>query len=209
MVAGAAVATLLLATVGAIGGWALANSEGTDPSTDAGPGATSTLDPSPSQTSKPRPTTAAPRTPPASGPPAGQFALPDLTGQSFERVREDLRDRGLGWRLIFGGSGEDPTVERTDPAAGANVRKGTTVKVYVAGAAPLTDVPEVTGLSCSQAQSRLVEAGFEPDYRSGKSGPVLRQDPAPGERLRWNEKVAVYCGSLPNNPPGQPTPAAT
>ncbi|MGW4467808.1 PASTA domain-containing protein [Micromonospora sp. NPDC004704] len=207
MVAGAAVATVLLATIGAIGGWALANSEGSDPTTGAGPEATSSIEPSPTKT-KTRPPTSPPKTAPTSKAPAGQFALPDLTGQSFERVRQDLRELGLGWTLMFGDSGEDPTVVRTDPPANTNVRKGTSVKVYVSGAAPMTDVPEVTGLSCDQAKAVLVDAGFGIEYRTGKTGPVLRQEPGPNEKRRWNESIVIYCGSVPNLP-GQPTPAAT
>ncbi|RKR89215.1 PASTA domain-containing protein [Micromonospora pisi] len=209
VVAGAAVATVVLATIGAIGGWALAKNDSAEPLNQAGgPSATATAvtaEPSPSKTSKPRPSTSTPSAGKTTASvPAGQFELPDLTGQGFERVRQDLRDRELGWQLIFGKDGENPAVLRTDPPAGANVRKGTTVKVFVAGAAPLTDVPEVTALSCNEAKARLVDAGFEPVYPSGKSGLVVRQEPRPGAQLRWNEKVVIYCGNVPN----QPTPAA-
>ena len=213
MVFGAAVATLVLATVGATGGWALARADRTDPVNEAAPGATSTANPTPTKPPKTKPpTTSAPsggKTATAPATPAGQFVLPDLVGQTFQRVRADLRERELGWRLVFGDEGEDPTVLRTEPAAGENVRKGTTVKIFVAGAAPLTAVPEVTGLSCSQAQAQLVDAGFELDYPSGRDGPVLRQEPEPGAQLRWNEKVTIYCGSVPTKSPGQPTPGAT
>lgn len=207
VVLGAAVATVVLATVGAIGGWALARNDTTDPVTEAGAGQSATPTPTASKTAKPRPSHTTPSAGKTTGSAPGQFALPNLTGQSFERVRQDLRERGLGWRLIFGNEGEDPTVKSTDPPAGTNVRKGTTVKVYVAGAAPLVDVPEVTGLSCGEAQTRLVDAGFELEYPVGKSGPVVRQEPRPGAQLRWNEKVVVYCGNVAPNLPGQPTPA--
>jgi beta-lactam-binding protein with PASTA domain len=213
LVAGAAVATLVLATVGAIGGWALAGDGSTDLAAGAGSGATSTTEPVPTKTSKSRPATLVPpdeKTSTAPAPPDGQFELPDLTGQSFQQVRSELRDRGLGWRLVFGQAGEDPTVVRTDPVAGTAVHKGIAVKVYVAGAAPLTSVPVVTGLSCTQAQARLVDAGLEPDYPTGRSGPVLRQDPEPGAQIRWNEKVLIYCGNAPpTDSPGQPTPVAS
>ncbi|MFI6758260.1 PASTA domain-containing protein [Micromonospora sp. NPDC050417] len=209
MVAGAAVATVVLATVGAIGGWALAKSDGSEPLNQAGPSATVTAEPTSSKTSKPRPSTSTPSAGKTTASvPAGQFALPDLTGQSFERVRQDLRDRGLGWQLIFGKDGENPAVLRTDPPAGANVRKGTAVKVFVAGAAPLADVPEVVALSCNEAKTQIVDAGFEPAYPNGKNGLVVRQEPRPGAQLRWNEKVVIYCGNLPTTLPDQPTPAA-
>lgn len=210
VVASAAVATVLLATIGATGGWVLARNDSAPPVNEAGPTAT-TAAPSPTKTPKARPSNTTPsggKTTAASVP-AGQFALPDFAGQSFQEVRQDLRDRGLGWQLIFGNGGEDSSVVRTDPAAGANVRKGTTIKVYVSGAAPLTEVPDVVGLPCGQAQERMVEAGFGLNYPYGKTGPVVRQEPRPGERLRWNGTVVLYCGTPTDLPGGQPTPATS
>ncbi|MFK3982637.1 PASTA domain-containing protein [Micromonospora sp. NPDC050397] len=208
MIAGAVVATVLLATIGATGGWVLAREDSAEPVNGAGPTPTTTTSaPSPTKTPKGRPSNTTPSGGKTTGAPAGQFALPDFAGQSFQEVRQDLRDRGLGWQIIFGNNGEESSVVRTDPAAGADVRKGITVKVYVKGVAPLTDVPDVNGLSCSEAQARVVEAGFTPSYPNGKGGQMVRQEPRPGDRLRWNDKVVLFCGT--NLPGGQPSPATT
>lgn len=215
LVAGAAVAVVVLASVGAIGGWLLAGGGGTDPAIKAGPGpstAATSAGPAPTNTPTNTRSTSAPstgRTTTTPAPPAGQFALPDFVGQDFEQARAELRERGLGWTLMFADAGDDRSVARTEPSAGTYVGRGTAVKLFVAGAAPLTAVPAVTGFSCDQARGRLVEAGFTPDYRTGKSGPVLRQDPGPGAQLQWNGKVQIFCGDLPPVKTEQPSPEAT
>jgi beta-lactam-binding protein with PASTA domain len=135
--------------------------------------------------------------------------LPDLVGKDFEQARKELRDRRLGWRLVFGGAGTDRSVASTQPRAGTRLHPGLTVKVFVVGAAPSTPVPAVTGLSCAEAQAQIVDAGFYPEYPRGQNGQVTMQDPAPSAIRRWNDPVRLYCGSAPSgapHEPGTPTP---
>jgi hypothetical protein len=126
----------------------------------------------------------------------GSFALPDLSGLSFQDARTKVRDLKLGWRLVFEGTLADPTVRVTDPPASTPVKPGDTVKILVKGAAPLATVPDVRGLPCSEAVARIVDAGLYPDYQTGRDGVVLSQNPtaiAP-KTLRWNDQLQIRCG---------------
>lgn len=117
-----------------------------------------------------------------------------------------MRARRLGWQLVFGATGDDREVERTEPHAGTTIGRGTTVKVYVRGAAPPATLPGLTGMSCGEAAMTVVEHGLYPDYPSGKVGRVLQQDPEPPGDLRWNDRVKLYCGRLPGSPSASATP---
>ncbi|WBB73627.1 PASTA domain-containing protein [Micromonospora sp. WMMD1128] len=198
---GGAVAVVLLAVIGGSAGWILAG--GSDQ-----PSASSESSP-PTAVSPPRPTESVPAEdrPTADGPTDNRSAtptgltVPELVGADFEHARQELRDRRLGWRLVFG-SGSGRAVERTSPSPGAPVKRGVTVTVWVAGPAPAVTVPDLDGRACSEAADELVEAGLYPRYRTGRQGSVSAQDPAAGGTARWNDQVALTCGDAP---PGTPT----
>jgi len=188
---GIGVAALVLAVAGATGGWLLAEPDADDA---VRPPLAGTEGPSPSASAAPSTTGPAPSTPPASTPPpAGQVRVPDLTGVDFTQARRRLRGLRLGWQLVFADSGKDRTVGRTEPPGGTTVRRGTTVTVYVQGAAPAVAVPSVVGLTCRRAAEVLVEQGLYPEYPTGRAGRVGKQDPAPPADLRWNDRVRLYC----------------
>jgi hypothetical protein len=69
--------------------------------------------------------------------------------------------------------------------------------------APYATIPGVVGLPCGQAGSLVADHGLFPEYPSGRAGVVIRTDPEPApDRLRWNEKLRVYCSNAP--PPSSP-----
>jgi len=150
------------------------------------------------------PSPAADATPTAS-PPTDTFGLPNLAGVNFQDARRQVRELKLGWALVFEGDTGDMTVRTTTPAAGSRVRKGTAIKIYVNGPAPLATVPGIVGLTCAQAASIIVEQGLYPDYETVRSGVVLGQSPRSDEpqTLHWNDRVKIRCG-----PQISPSPAA-
>ncbi|MDG4794777.1 PASTA domain-containing protein [Micromonospora sp. WMMD1082] len=192
---GGGVAAVLLAIIGAAGGWVLAGDQ--ERSVATPPGATGSPTPA-GQTSPPRerPTTSTSRTPSSSPTPSAPTGLtvPDLIGLDFEEAREKLRDRGLGWQLVFG-SGDSASVRSTNPAPGTPVKRGITVVITVAGAAPPNEVPDLVGETCTDARNELVDAGFSPRYPNGRSGSVTEQRPAGGHVGRWNDVVQIWCGT--------------
>ncbi|MEV1332847.1 PASTA domain-containing protein [Micromonospora costi] len=205
LVLGGGLVTVLLATIGATAGWLLAGED--DVPGDQPVAATSTTGaPSVSPTHRPTATRTTPSAPRTSASTASGLSVPPVIGTDFVEARDELHDRKLGWRLVFG-TGAGRTVERTDPAVGSPVRRGTTVTLYVAGPAPTTEVPDVVGDDCDDAAEDLGEEGLYPRYPSGRSGRVVRQEPAAGSAARWNEQVAIWCGTeKPTWPEVSPTP---
>ena len=205
MLLGGGVAVILLGVIGASVGWILAG----EPERPAAPGDAAPVGaPSTSASGTTAPPTATARpTGTRSSAPAG-LTVPEVVGVDFEQARRDLRERRLGWRLVFG-TGAGRTVERTSPAPGTPVKRGTTVTVWVSGPAPAVTVPDVSTLSCSDAADDLVEAGLYPRYATGRQGPVTAQEPAAGGTARWNDQVTLTCGDKASTPPTvspSPTP---
>jgi hypothetical protein len=149
-----------------------------------------------SRTPVPDRTTAPPTTAP------GSFALPDVTGSDFEAARIQLRGLKLGVALVFEGTSGNHKVRATDPAPGASVKSGITVKLFVPGPAPEATVPGVAGLPCGQAADIIVEQGLFPQYPTGRQGVVLSQDPVPppAPPLHWNDSVKIFCGTATASP---------
>ncbi|MDT0527627.1 PASTA domain-containing protein [Micromonospora sp. DSM 115977] len=197
-------AVVLLAAVGATGGWLLAGED--DPSappTAAAEGLPATSTPA---ATRPTPGRSAPAAAPRTTAPSRSAGLtvPAVVGEDFTDAREELRDKRLGWRLVFG-RGTGTTVERTSPAEGTEVQPGRTVTLYVSGPAPAATVPDVVGDDCDDAADELVDEGFYPQYRTGRTGKVSRQDPPGDGAGRWNDQVSIWCGDAPEDG-GSPSP---
>ncbi|MEH1099466.1 PASTA domain-containing protein [Micromonospora sp. CPCC 205561] len=188
-------AVVLLAAVGATGGWLLAGGE----DRAAPPTMAESLPTGTPSAARPSPARSTPAAPPKSPPTrSAGLTVPPLVGEDFTEARDELRERRLGWRLVFGG-GVGRTVERTSPEVGTEVRPGRTVTLYVSGPAPAATVPDVVGDDCGDGADELVDEGFYPQYRSGRQGTVTRQDPAGESTGRWNDQVSVWCGDDPED----------
>jgi hypothetical protein len=203
---GGGLAVVLLAVIGASGGWILAGDA--DPATPPVAAGTSAPASSDSAAADVPPPTRPGRSPTGTRTttPAG-LTVPDLVGRDFEQARQELHDRKLGWRLVFG-TGSGRNVERTSPAPGTPVRRGVTVTLWVAGPPPTVSVPDLVAQDCGDAANDLVAAGLYPRYRTGRRGPVTAQDPVAGSSARWNDQVALTCGDDPSpGPTVTPSPA--
>ncbi|MEH1012581.1 PASTA domain-containing protein [Micromonospora sp. CPCC 206060] len=200
---GSATAFVVLAALGAFGGHLIATRGAGRPAADAGAVPTVSGPPVAVPTARtPRPATQQPTTPAAqrtTG--AAGEPLPDLVGKDFEQARTELRKRRLGWRLVFASDGGSRAVLRTEPARGTPVRPGDTVQLFVAGAAPVVRVPDLTGDGCADAAQKLVDEGLYPRYASGRQGTVTGQNPAADAEARWNDQVEIVCGSAPPTAP--------
>ncbi|MBX7269811.1 PASTA domain-containing protein [Micromonospora sp. Llam7] len=202
LIVGGGLAAVLLAVIGAAGGWVLAGDQQRPVAAPSG-GTTSSTPVAQTSPPRERPTpTSTPSSSPMTSRPSG-LTVPDLVGMDFEDAREELRDRGLGWQFVFG-SGSSSSVLSTRPAPGTPVRRGVTVVVTVAGAAPPNEVPDLLGESCGEARNELVEDGFSPRYPTGRSGTVTAQQPTGGTIARWNDIVRIWCGRAPNEDESPP-----
>ncbi|MGW5673103.1 PASTA domain-containing protein [Micromonospora sp. NPDC003776] len=201
---GGGLAVLLLAVIGASGGWMLAGDPDRPVSAAGTPSTSIEETPTEAAPSTPSPRPSATRTTTT----APGLTVPELVGTDFAEARRQLRDRKLGWRLVFG-TGSDRSVLRTSPEPGTPVRRGVTVTLWVAGSAPAVAVPDLIGLACGDAADDLFEAGLYPRYRTGRKGEVTDQDPVAAAPAHWNDRVDLTCGEEPQATPvvtSSPTP---
>jgi eukaryotic-like serine/threonine-protein kinase len=133
-----------------------------------------------------------------------QVQVPNEAGKDPVGAANDLGNLGLKTTTASEPSDTVPQgqVTRTNPAAGANVAKGSSVVIYVStGPAPVT-VPNVVGQTQAQAQATLTAAGFKvtanpqtiPDPT--KNGQVIDQSPAANSKAPKGSTVTVTVGQF-------------
>ena len=118
----------------------------------------------------------------------------DYRGQSLDYVKKNISSMNLKIKVIGNGS----TVTEQFPRAGAKLTEGGVIAVYVGDAVPAADtpVPDVTGMSASEANKTLVNAGFNINitgaHIDGVSGAVAsKQNPAAGTEAKLGTVVTV------------------
>jgi serine/threonine-protein kinase len=119
--------------------------------------------------------------------------VPDLEGVGFAQARRRLAARGLAAsRVDVFADGVPPgLVVRTDPAQGASVEQGSTVKVQVSAGSSEVVVPDLRGTDLADAVARLRALGLVP--RQLLFGDhVLDQNPSPGSRVRRGTTVVLW-----------------
>ena len=123
---------------------------------------------------------------------AERFTVPAVAGKPYAAaqqafagipVRLDRKDVPDGTGKIAAGS-----VIRTDPAAGALVRRNQPILVYVSTGPPIVTVPGVTGKTEGDATTALQQASFKvtssQDFSATvPAGTVISQDPAPNAQV--------------------------
>ena len=121
-------------------------------------------------------------------------AVPDVTGQDAVSAANQLGSAGFKVERVTEPSDtvEADTVIRTDPAAGTEAPKGSTVRLVVSSGAEEVRVPSVVGLTQSEATAVLEDAGFQVatqdvttlDATRGRAGhlpePAVRHPGGPG-----------------------------
>ncbi|MFD6753561.1 MULTISPECIES: PASTA domain-containing protein [Micromonospora] len=191
MVVGGGVAAVLLAIIGAAGGWVLAGDDQRQPETPVlAEGSRSPRAPAPSSPRERPASTSAPTS--AAAPSPTGLTVPDLVGMDLEEARNEVRKRGLEWKFVFG-TGDNQSVRSTDPVAGTPVEHGSTISITVAGAAPSNEMPQLVGEDCRKAAAELFDNGFSPRYPAGLTGKVTDQEPAAGTVGRWDDVAYIFC----------------
>lgn len=94
---------------------------------------------------------------------AAMVEVPDLMGLSEQDAQARLTNSGLGSKYQ-GEEASDTVAEgsicRQDPAAGTKVAPNTTINYYRSSGPSSTSLPNVVGMTLSEAQSQLSAAGF-------------------------------------------------
>jgi eukaryotic-like serine/threonine-protein kinase len=152
---------------------------------------------SPTTTTSTTPTTTTTTTTPA----PVKVLMPKLVGLSIATAQGRLRAQGLHASLEKVVSSTDPgTVVAQTPVTGAQLRRGMTVTLRVAGAPAEVAVPDVTGLDEAAARSQLTAAGLTVESvdqsvtDGSQDGVVTGVDPSAGTRLAKRATVTITVG---------------
>jgi eukaryotic-like serine/threonine-protein kinase len=133
--------------------------------------------------------------------------VPRVVGDMQATAEAKLSELGLEAdvrrREIDPAETEPGTVVAQDPGAGADVGRGSTVTITVAVEPSTVPVPSLEGLTVSQADAALREAGFTLGSTLQESsseidvGLVIRSEPAVGEEAERGSPVDVFVSTGP------------
>jgi len=128
-------------------------------------------------------------------------AVPAVVGQEESAAAGELRSAGFGVEVAQAeGGGPAGTVVAQDPAGGTEAAAGSTVTITVATEPEQVTVPDVEGLSESEASERLSAGGFGVDIQErdvdspSDDGTVLGQNPEAGREVDPGATVAITVG---------------
>ena len=130
--------------------------------------------------------------------------VPDVAGMSESDARSTIE--GAGLKFVKGDDVASDTVEAgmavsSDPGAGASVLLGGEVTVHFSSGSAMVEVPDVTGLSQSEARSRIEGAGLTwgdvltEDSATTSAGRIIRTDPGAGASVGRGETISVVISS--------------
>ena len=149
---------------------------------------------------------------PEDGPDEGLLAVPDVVGLPSSEALVVLAQSGLRWVEVTEVSDTVPAggVIRTEPAAGAGLEAGGEVRVVISEGAGFLVIPDVRGLSSSEAQVILSDAGLgwvEATEVSDTvpAGGVIRTEPAVGESIEAGSPVVLVISEGPGETETPPT----
>ena len=130
-------------------------------------------------------------------------AVPDLTGKTYDQANALAQQ--YGFKLNVLGSKNNTIVGSQDPLAGRHAASGSSISVSMkataATASPTVSVPSLAGLSVTEAERLLNNAGFK-SYTLINAGnnpngdlttsTVKGTDPASGAPVATNTQILVY-----------------
>jgi serine/threonine-protein kinase len=134
-----------------------------------------------------------------------EVAMPNVVGQESQTAQQLLQQAGFQVAVQSEESDTVPSgrVTRTDPAANAQVKRGSSVTMFVSTGPQLVDVPNVVGQMQNQASQALQQAGFQVFVSQqavnnpGDNGRVLAQNPAAGAKQPKGSGVTLTVGRFP------------
>jgi serine/threonine-protein kinase len=134
---------------------------------------------------------------------AKPVAVPDVTGQPYLNAKSMLEGQGFQvGRTDVQSDLPQGVVAAETPTAGTDVPRGTKITLSVSKGPATTQVPDVTGMSQSAAESLLTGAGltpsvvYDPVSDPAQDGIVQSTDPAPGSDAKSGEVVIIHVGQL-------------
>jgi eukaryotic-like serine/threonine-protein kinase len=136
--------------------------------------------------------------------PASKVTVANVVGQSEATAATTLRAGGLVPVATYGASADVPSgvVTGQSPSAGSAIAKGSRVTIAVSSGPGSSALPDVAGLTASQATAKLKTAGFRPTTEtqpstSVASGRVIATDPPAETEVRAGASVRVLVSGGP------------
>lgn len=135
--------------------------------------------------------------------------VPGVTGMPLAQAQDAIRAQGLKPETESEEYNETVpagSVIRQNPEAGARLNKDGPVRLVVSKGSNKVAVPDLVGQSASYAESKLREAGLNPDRQpdvyseTAPAGSVISQDPVAGSQAQPGASVK-YVVSLGAEPP--------
>jgi beta-lactam-binding protein with PASTA domain/tRNA A-37 threonylcarbamoyl transferase component Bud32 len=140
-----------------------------------------------------------------SGPPEPEFVrVPDVVGQTEEAAIQELERAGLDVRTETRFSDQEARGRVFDqrPEAGRRLEEGATVTIFVSRGVQQVEVPDLFGLSQSEAEARIAAAALQvgevgSDFSDEPEGTVIAQSPEPGARVDEGSAVSFTLSAGP------------
>ncbi len=132
--------------------------------------------------------------------------VPNVKGSSAETATQRLEDRGFKV-IVDARPAKEPadTVLRSDPAAGREVRRGSSIRIVVSKGPSSVAIPAVSGLSEGDAKQALNDAGFTnitdtTESSSGiAAGNAIATDPAAGTKVELSTRIHLRLSTGPSS----------
>ncbi|MHB1054535.1 MAG: Stk1 family PASTA domain-containing Ser/Thr kinase [Thermoleophilia bacterium] len=135
--------------------------------------------------------------------------VPGVTGMPLAQAQDAIRAQNLNPETESEEYNETVpagSVIRQNPEAGARIKKDGTVRLVISKGSGKVSVPNLVGQSAGYAESKLREAGLNPDRQPDAhsatvpAGSVISQDPVAGSPVQKGSSVK-YVVSLGAEPP--------
>ncbi|MDT7711042.1 MAG: eukaryotic-like serine/threonine-protein kinase [Pseudonocardiales bacterium] len=130
-------------------------------------------------------------------------AVPDVTGQDQNTATQTLQNAGFKVTTAqVNGTGAAGSVVGTNPAAGTQAKKGSTVTLQLSNGTQTGTVPNVQGMSQSDALKALSAAGYtnvdtqtqDVGNRTDFDGKAVGTSPGAGSTADPNQQITLYIG---------------
>ena len=135
----------------------------------------------------------------------GRGEVPEVVGLDEEEARKRLADQGFGISIErrTSAAGDRGKVLQQSVPGGKEVERGSRIVLAVGDGPRTVKAPDLSGLTASEAERHLEEAGLKPGGRDRvpshdvPEGEISGQDPPPDKEVKSGTKVNLIVSSGP------------
>lgn len=129
----------------------------------------------------------------------GKVVVPDLRGYTYEEAEQELESLGLEIEKgneVFSDEYDEGQIVSQSPKPDMEVKKGKSIRVNISKGSGMETVPNVIGMTESQAREALEAKGFHlgrvtEEESSQVAGTVVRQSPVSGTEAESGSAVDI------------------